>query len=320
MIARSCGLPWSGLLLLSASCASSSCVGDTSPSADGGSLLDSGGAPLDAGGNHGDAQVGAHDAASGPMEHDAAAQPPSDAGTKPASATASAGCGKSVTAGMSTGSVQVGANKRTYVVVVPGGYDKSKPGSLFFAYHGSGGNGAQLVGQTQIEQSALTVFPDGLNGQWTDADMNGTDALMFDAVLKVMNESYCFDTKRVFTAGFSWGGWMASSIACWRGGTVRGFASIEGGTQANPKDCKAPVAAWINHFDMDPAEPLPSGEHTRDMFLTINGASNPSAYDAPNPCTKYTGKAPVVFCKPSGGYHAWPGYATPSLFKLFDSL
>jgi hypothetical protein len=113
---------------------------------------------------------------------------------------------------------------------------------------------------------------------------------------------------------------MATALGCVRGNVIRGFASVEGGVLNKASDCKGTAAGWINHYKQDPNEPFSSGQHSVDFFVSLNAASNPTAYDAPNPCVKYSGKAPVVFCTPDGAQHAWPDYATAAIERFFGTL
>ena len=238
-------------------------------------------------------------------------------------ASPSVGCGKPGQAGDRLLTLDVGGTTRTYLLSVPPSYANATPGPLYFVFHGYGG-AHDWVTYLGFQNNSIAVFPDGLPQQgapsgW-DESPTGVDVAMFDAVLKSVEGSYCVDQRRVYAAGFSWGGWMATALGCVRGNVVRGFASVEGGVLNKASDCKGPVASWINHYKQDPSEAFASGQHSVDFFSSLNAAASPVAYDAPNPCVRYSGKAPVVFCTPDGALHDWPDYATAAIERFFAGL
>jgi len=216
--------------------------------------------------------------------------------------------------------LQVGGVARTYLLSVPSSYSKDTPSALYFVFHGSGGNHDSVTG-FGFQNKYVSVFPDGIaregsSSGW-DESPTSTDVTLFDQALATTLADYCIDPGRVYVAGFSWGGWMATALGCLRGDVVHGFASVEGGVLNQSKDCKGPVAGWVNHYKNDPAEPFSSGQHEVDFFTALDKASNPTAYDAPLACVKYTGSAPFVFCSPDGSVHEWPSYATAEIEKFF---
>jgi poly(3-hydroxybutyrate) depolymerase len=193
------------------------------------------------------------------------------------------------------------AAARARAVRVPASYAKSTPGPLYFVFHGYGGNHDAVSG-LGFEKKFVSVFPDGIARDnapsgW-DESPTSTDITLFDQILAATSADYCIDPAKVYVAGFSWGGWMATALGCVRGNVVHDFASVEGGVLNSSKDCKGPVPGWVNHYKDDPSEPYSSGTHEVDFFTALNAASNPAAFDAPNPCVKYTGSAPFVFCNP----------------------
>jgi hypothetical protein len=63
-----------------------------------------------------------------------------------------------------------------------------------------------------------------------------------------------------------------------------------------------------------------TGQAAEQFFVSLNSATNPQPYDAPNPCVIFTGKAPLVWCTPDGAMHAWPPYATAAIKRFFGTL
>ena len=152
--------------------------------------------------------------------------------------------------------------------------------------------------------------------------MNGVDVAMFDAVLKSVAANYCVDQGRIYALGFSFGASMANSLGCFRGNVLRSFASVEGGILFGngSNDCKGPIPGWINQYQQDPTVSYATGQKAEAFFVSLNSASNPQPYDAPNPCVVYTGKDPLVWCTPQGAVHQWPSYATAAIIRFFGTL
>jgi polyhydroxybutyrate depolymerase len=67
-------------------------------------------------------------------------------------------------------SINAAGLNRTYVLVLPGGYDGKTPWPVVLAFHGTTSNGAQFIGQyygnvkNGVAKRAIIVAPDGLNG------------------------------------------------------------------------------------------------------------------------------------------------------------
>jgi len=228
------------------------------------------------------------------------------------------GCGKSQPSGSHLVMVDVGGASRSYEVIVPPIYANATPGPVYFVFHGAGGSHVAVDG-LGFESKYVSVFPDSITAGW-DSSPSSADVLLFDQALQRVKADYCVDSGKVFVAGFSAGGWIATALGCLRGNVVHGFASVEGGVLNRSADCKGPVAGWINHYKMDPAEPYSSGTQQVTFFTALDAASNPQPFDAPNPCVRYTGSAPVVFCNPDGAVHGWPDYATDAIERFFGSL
>ena len=145
---------------------------------------------------------------------------------------------------------------------------------------------------------------------------------MFDAVLTMIEDAWCVDMGSVFTAGFSYGGWAATQMAKARPTQVRGVASVEGGGPQGGGAKDPAVAAIIVHGSNDGAEPLASGESSRDHFLATNGCAATSSDITPAPCKAYAGCMPgkaVEWCEHAGG-HEVPAFAPAGIWSFFASL
>lgn len=235
----------------------------------------------------------------------------------------SAGCGA---AGTGTGefkplATQVNGRDRSYHLRVPRKYDANRAYPLIFRWHGRGGDG--LSGGLGIEFSAgddaIIVGADGFNKTW-DTSAASEDLAFFDSMLAAVEERYCIDRNRVFSYGFSAGGFFTNYLACERSDVLRASAAIAGG----PSDgsCKGRVAGWFLHDTGDDAVPMDLGESARDRALAANGCSA-DASNAGDGCVRYAGcgSAPVVWCQSSGFGHDIRGdFAPPRVWKFFQQL
>ena len=144
---------------------------------------------------------------------------------------------------------------RTYHMFVPIWYDPNRAYPLIFTWHGSGGNG--LSGGLDIEISskndAIVVAADGLNNSW-NSDKNSVDLVFFDRMLETIEKGYCIDRDRVFSYGFSVGGYFTNLLACERGDELRASAAVAGGLAG--ENCNGKVAAWFLHDLDDDAVPI----------------------------------------------------------------
>ena len=214
--------------------------------------------------------------------------------------------------------IRVQGQDRTYHLFVPVWYDPNRAYPLIFTWHGSGGNG--LSGGLDIESSsrndAIIVAADGLNSSW-NSDPDSPDLLFFDRMLESVEKGYCIDRDRVFSYGFSVGGYFTDLLACERGDVLRASATIAGGPAG--EDCKGKVAAWFLHDLNDDAVPIAEGRAARDRALAMNACST-KADDVGEGCVRYQGceANPVVWCESQGiGHNIRGDFAPPRVWKFF---
>jgi polyhydroxybutyrate depolymerase len=112
-----------------------------------------------------------------------------------------------------------------------------------------------------------------------------------------LENRFCIDTRRVFVAGFSMGGFFPNGMACDHSDWFRAFAPIAGG---GPMACAddAQPAIMIHHGTADNIVEISSGEDSRDFWVGQYGCAqtNTPSYEG---CTSYDGcpeASPVVSC------------------------
>ncbi|MBK7401627.1 MAG: hypothetical protein IPJ34_36585 [Myxococcales bacterium] len=224
---------------------------------------------------------------------------PPDTTPPPADASPTGGCGKAATAGVSNGTISVGGVTRTYVLSIPTGYDPKKALPLAFGWHGRTGDGKGFRGYSGVEKAAanaaIFVYPDGLtvtpsNPKDTGWDLaaKGRDIAFFDALVTKLSGDLCVDDKRIFSFGFSFGGYMSNAVGC-----------------ARPKVVRAGIKA-------------------RDLWAKAAGCDTSSSTKvAPDPCVTYAGcgaTTPVRWCQAATGGHSWPSYAPAGIWGFFSGL
>ncbi len=210
---------------------------------------------------------------------------------------------------------------RTYHLRVPANYNPERAYPLIFLFHGYGGNG--LSGGLGIDHyaknNAIIVGADGLNNQWNQTSTE-QDLQFFDSMLETITTQYCIDNNRVFSYGFSMGGYFSNLLACERGDVLRASASIAGGPRGN--SCKGKAGAWFLHDSNDEAIHISQGIAARDKAIAINGCSQETV-NVENDCVQYQGcsDAPVVWCQTTGFGHDIRGDVAPlQVWKFFQKF
>ena len=275
-------------------------------------------------------------------------------------AVSSPGCGASLPAACNnttTGpcTLDVNGKTRQYFVVLPTGYDNSKPAPIVFTWHGRGGTASSLLptgspygggyalyGVQPGLPSAIYVVPQGLDSG-SDAgndygwpNTGGQDINFVKAMIAWLETNFCVDKSRYFSAGMSYGGMMSETIACQMPDVFRAIGSMSGSMFGSTRSCVAkPIAAWMTHGDADTTVAI-SGEITaRDMIIANNGCDTTNTQtielvdtarigDAATTnvtCTVYnqctSGNYPVIWCPVSGEGHAIPSFAGAEIAKFF---
>ncbi len=275
----------------------------------------------------------------------------------------SSGCGAPLPAACNnttTGpcKLDVGGKTRQYYVVLPSGYDNSKPSPVVFAFHGKGGTASSLLptggsfaggyalyGVQPGLPSAVFVVPQGLDSG-TDAgtdygwpNTGGQDINFVKAMLTWLETNLCVDKARYFSTGMSYGGMMSETIACQIPDLFRAIGSQAGSLFGGTRNCVAkPIAAWITHGDADTTVPISGDITARDMIIANNGCDTTNTQtielvdtarigDAATTnvtCTVYNqcskGNYPVIWCPVPGEGHAIPSFAGTEIAKFFSQF
>jgi len=169
-------------------------------------------------------------------------------------------------------------NGTTYRVVltVPRNYNSASPPPLGVIWHALTSSPEETRALTDIDVQAeqrgwVMVYPAAPDQQWnggTCCFQTARDDVAFARDLVTFVESkVCVDRKRVYTAGFSNGGFMSYRLACEAADLFAASAPIAG------------AFAYTNGASCKPSRPIPlyAINGTVDPLVTYNGGLFPSA-------------------------------------------
>lgn len=245
--------------------------------------------------------------------------PPNDGG-------GGGGCTTTTPIGASTRTITVNGVQRTYLIVLPSGFNTAASAPVIMGFHG-GSSTSDYARQTyglEGSQQVIYVYPQApywaeAGGVGWNVNPAGVDFPYFDTMLADIKSRNCVDGGRVFAAGKSNGGFFVNALGCHRSGSVKAVASVAGGGPQN--GCTAAKPAMIVHGTADPTVPISAGRYSRDYWLTTNNYAGAAAVGYnPSPCVSYPGtQNPVIWCE-HGGAHDWPSWAGAGIRNFFLSL
>lgn len=166
--------------------------------------------------------------------------------------------------------------KRTYYLHLPIGYSfiKTKALPLVIVLHGAGGRGKSISFESKFNTKAnkekfIVVYPNGYEKSWNDARKGSKSSLagindikFISELIKKLESDYNIDSRRIYIAGVSNGGFMAQTLAC---KMPEKFAAIASVIASFPKklapECQAENQASIMYIlgTADPFIPYTGG-------------------------------------------------------------
>jgi polyhydroxybutyrate depolymerase len=125
---------------------------------------------------------------------------------------------------------------RTYTVYLPAAYTAGDHLPLLLSLHGltqTGNSMMQFSGfNTYADQyNFIVVYPDGVNNSWNVGFNGGStanDVGFLSALIDTLHVQYGIDLNRVYSTGFSNGGFMSYRLACELTGRIAAIASVAG--------------------------------------------------------------------------------------------
>jgi poly(3-hydroxybutyrate) depolymerase len=304
----------------------------TLPTGGAGSSAGGTGAGASAGGTAGESQSGAggQSGAGNGAGGSTAGAGGSSSGKPPA--TPSAGCSmpadQALASWVEQPKLTVNGKQRQWWVWLPEGYDPTRAYPVIFTLHGCGGPDNFIPMQKQTGKNAIVVRGSGAdNGCWTYGG-EGDDVKFFDAMLADVFVKRCADSSRVFSMGYSSGGWMTNVLECTRGDKLRATGTLSGGVPGGLGTCKGKFARATVHDLADPTNPFDKQGASKELDRVIAqnhcDAAAPPLPEDPAPCARYQhcdAGFPVIACRTSGqGHNRQDALAMDAFWRLFSSL
>lgn len=243
-------------------------------------------------------------------------------------------------------SVLIGKRTRRWMVYLPADYNQNIQYPLYINMHGFTSNGNQQMTYSNFnniadEKGAIVVYPNGVDKRWnsgvtfgieTDIDDVAFLSMLIDRMILLYNA----DPNKVYSTGFSAGGFMSYRLACERANRIAAIAPVVGSvnnsiietcTPARP----FPIVAFngtsdaLTSYGGIPGN-FPSIKEVMTFWSEKNGCDMiPDSTDLPNInkgdlCTvtkieykNCTDDVEQILFRINGGGHTWPGSNIPGV-------
>ena len=125
---------------------------------------------------------------------------------------------------------------RSWIVYLPAGYTQGDSLPLILALHGltqTGQGIMQFSGFNLIADTGnfVVVYPNGIGNAWNVGFSGGStadDVGFLSALIDTLHQRYNIDLNRVYSTGFSNGGFMSYRLACELGNRIAAIAPVAG--------------------------------------------------------------------------------------------
>ena len=192
-------------------------------------------------------------------------------------ALSASGPGSGETSGPVRKAIEVGGQRREFLLHIPPNLDARRPAPLVFAFHGAGGSDSGIERMTRFDVLAdrdgvIVAFPQGIAREWNGgrnprgipAPSKDVDDLRFvEAIIEAVSREHRVDPKRIFATGISAGGIFSSYLGARMSGRFAAVAPVVGGLAAPvAADFKPdhPVSVLVIQGTADPIMPFDGGE------------------------------------------------------------
>ncbi|MFZ4784368.1 MAG: T9SS type A sorting domain-containing protein [Flavobacteriales bacterium] len=133
-------------------------------------------------------------------------------------------------------SIDIGGVTRTYTYFVPLTMPPQAP-ALVFVLHGATQDGETIMDISSFNEVAngnnfIVVYPDGIGNSWnvglTAGGSTADDIAFIEALVNHFMTDFSIDEHRVYSCGFSAGGYMSHRLACESSVCFAAIASVAG--------------------------------------------------------------------------------------------
>jgi polyhydroxybutyrate depolymerase len=231
--------------------------------------------------------------------------------------------------------IEHGGMTRTIRVHVPASYDPARPTPVVLDFHGYTMSAQAQEDMTRLPAKSdaagfISVTPDGtgsLRG-WNAGACCGTpaqtgldDVGFVNLLLDQLEARLCVDTRRVFSTGFSNGGFLSHRLACEASTRIAAIAPVAGMMGISECNPTRPVPVMHFHGTSDTIVPYAGGgfsgyrsaADTDAGWATRNGCDTTTTEtfaSGDSRCVSHggcDGGSEVTLCTITGGGHTWPG-------------
>jgi polyhydroxybutyrate depolymerase len=175
--------------------------------------------------------------------------------------------------GFTTVQLSVDSRDRTFLLYRPSGVLDAANMPLMFLIHGGKGTPQNMVDLADFRKIAnrekvVLIYPAGVEKSWNDGrptvanQMGVDDVNFFSKMIDYAVENLPVDSKRVYAAGISNGGFMAARLGCELSEKMVATAAVAASvSQGVSQACRlsAPVAALVIQGTDDPIVPFDGG-------------------------------------------------------------
>jgi polyhydroxybutyrate depolymerase len=199
---------------------------------------------------------------------------------------------------------------------------------LIFVWHGFGSSAGRMMTIVAPDvhwKDAIVVSAEGLGRtfdkfgdrarpgwQVSAGELGDRDLHLFDALLTRLEP--CVDTQKVFSTGFSNGGFFTNLLGCKRGEQLLAIAPVGGGGPMGG-GCGPAMPAHVTHGRSDDIVSYGLGLVAAQYWAIHNGCGELAA-PATAGCVAVACDDPVEFCT-FEGKHSWPSNTSADIARFF---
>ncbi len=168
-----------------------------------------------------------------------------------------------------SGVLQHDGIERSYLVYAPSGWAPGTSLPLVFVLHGTTQDGQRIMDISSFNDLAeqhqfIAVYPDGLQASWgtgLPGASTADDLGFLEALATQLSLDYGIDSSRVYSCGFSAGGYMSYRLACESTRCFAAVASVSGTMMPAASAACAPIHPT----------PVMQIHGTSDIVVSYNG-------------------------------------------------
>ncbi len=168
------------------------------------------------------------------------------------------------------GSFVFEGTNRNYIVYVPSYHNAENPAPLVLVLHGFTQTAQAIMNYSNFndyaeEHGFIAVYPNGIGTSWNVGIGGGSsanDVGFLSALIDTLDAHYGVDLERVYSTGFSNGGFMSYRLACELNDRIAAIASVAGTMTASTYNACEPGRSF----------PVMHIHGTADFIVAYNGS------------------------------------------------